>query len=97
MAVLVWRCLLGSAPAYLGELCRPVSGLPGRRTLRSFVTGLEPCANVIVSPAARRSILVGGGAQTVPKNWRRWQSKKVFSKIPEKTSFYPQNFLMTVF
>ena len=35
IAVLVWQCLLGSAPAYLCELCRPVSGLPERRALRS--------------------------------------------------------------
>src|SRR6218665_1799791 len=35
IAVLVWRCLLGSAPGYLCELCRPVSGLPERRALRS--------------------------------------------------------------
>src|SRR6218665_2734094 len=38
IAVLVWRCLLGSAPSYLCELCRPVSGLPGRRALRSPAT-----------------------------------------------------------
>jgi len=53
------------------------------------------CANVIVS-AARRSILVGGGSPPVPKN-RRWRPKNVFSKIFEKISFYPQNFLMTFF
>jgi len=35
--VLVWRFLLGSASGYLCELCRPVSGLPGRRALRSSV------------------------------------------------------------
>jgi|SRR6218665_3293954 len=39
LAVLVLRCRLGSAPAYLCELCRPLSGLPGRRTLHSSVTG----------------------------------------------------------
>src|SRR6218665_3819380 len=33
MAVLVWRCLLGSGPPYLCKLCRPVFGLPGRRAL----------------------------------------------------------------
>jgi len=48
---------------------------------------------------------VGGGAG---KFWsaaaaRRWSKKsaaaaaKLFSKIPEKISFYPQNFLMTFF
>src|SRR6218665_2542531 len=52
IAVLVWRCLLGSAPGYLCELCRLVSGLPGRRALRSSVTGqlLVPRAKT----AARR-------------------------------------------
>src|SRR6218665_3703993 len=46
IAVLIWRCLLGSAPGYLCDLCRPVSGLPGRRALRSSATGqlLVPCA-----------------------------------------------------
>src|SRR6218665_3739755 len=39
IAVLVWRCLLGSAPGYLCELCRPVSGLTGRRALHSSATG----------------------------------------------------------
>src|SRR6218665_690037 len=34
-----WRRLLCSAPACLSELCRPVSGLPGRQALRSSVTG----------------------------------------------------------
>src|SRR6218665_626793 len=37
IAFLVWRCLLGSAPAYLCELCRPVSSLSGQRVLRSSV------------------------------------------------------------
>src|SRR6218665_266951 len=32
-AVLVWRCLLGSAPGYLCVIWLPVSGLPGRRAL----------------------------------------------------------------
>ena len=50
---------------------------------------IEPCADVIVSAAARRSILIGGGAAL---------AAKIFvSKVPEKTSFYPQNVLMTIF
>jgi len=32
---------------------------------------LEPCAGVIVSAAARRSILVGGGGAPVSKNRQR--------------------------
>ena len=54
---------------------------------------LEPCADVIVPAAARRSILVGSGVgPPVPKNRRR---PKIFLKVPEKISFYSQNFLMT--
>src|SRR6218665_3534919 len=45
----------------------------------------------MVSAAARRSILV-------PKNrGRRGRPKEFFSKIPERMSFHPQNFLMTFF
>jgi len=44
---------------------------------------LEPCADVIVPAAARQSMMVCGGEQNF------------FSKISEKISFYPQNFLMT--
>jgi|SRR6218665_204135 len=39
IAVLVWRCLLGSASAYFCELCGLVSGLPGWRALRSSDSG----------------------------------------------------------
>ena len=34
---LVWRCLLGLAPAYLRELCRSTQDVQGRRSLRSSV------------------------------------------------------------
>ena len=39
IAALVWRCLLGTAPAYLCELCCPVSAVVGRRVLRSASSG----------------------------------------------------------
>src|SRR6218665_755147 len=35
VGVLVWHWLLGIAPVYLQELCRPVSTLVGRQALRS--------------------------------------------------------------
>src|SRR6218665_1696301 len=54
---------------------------------------LELCADVIVSAAARRSHLVGGGGGAA----RRGRPKIVFSKIHEKISFYPQNFLRNFF
>ena len=37
---LVWRCQLGLAPAYLRDLCRPVSGIQGSRSLRSAERGV---------------------------------------------------------
>ena len=37
---LVWRCQLGLAPAYLTDLCRPVSGAQGSRSLRSAERGV---------------------------------------------------------
>src|SRR6218665_3928564 len=49
-----------------------------------------------MSAAARWSILIGGGAGGAagPKKSGAAAAKNVFSKIPEKNSFYPQNFLM---
>src|SRR6218665_4162567 len=35
-----WRCQLGLAPAYLRDLCRPVSGAQGSRSLRSAERGV---------------------------------------------------------
>ena len=39
IASLVWRCQLGLAPSYLRDLCRPVSGAQGSRSLRSSERG----------------------------------------------------------
>src|SRR6218665_420489 len=56
----------------------------------------EPCADVIVSAAARRSILVAEPKKsTLVAVARRRRSKIFFSKIPKTISFYPQNFLIT--
>jgi len=35
LAVLVYQCLRGLAPAYLADALQPVTGLPGRQRLRS--------------------------------------------------------------
>src|SRR5688572_31540994 len=48
-AALVWRCLLGFAPAYLRELCCPVLSSMGSRSLRSPEQGL------LLVPFARTS------------------------------------------
>src|SRR5688572_16436689 len=39
VAALVSRCILGCAPSYLSDLCRPVSDAVARRALRSATTG----------------------------------------------------------
>jgi len=50
-AALVWRCLLGFAPAYLRELCCPVLSARGSRSLRSSEQAL------LLVPFARTSTM----------------------------------------
>src|SRR6218665_102169 len=64
IAVLVWRCLLGSAPGYLCKLCRPVSGLPVRRALRSSVTGQLLLTHAKTATRQRRALSIVG-----PSTW----------------------------
>src|SRR6218665_3516957 len=40
IGALVWRCILGLAPAYLRDLCFPTPGTRGRSSLRSLEHGL---------------------------------------------------------
>jgi len=60
--VLVWRCILGLAPAYLRELCCPVLNARGSRSFRSSEQGLllvafaktstvQNCAFSVVGPS----------------------------------------------
>jgi len=46
MALMVWKCVHGVAPAYLSDLCVPAAAISGRQYLRSAATGtlLVPCA-----------------------------------------------------
>src|SRR6218665_3027610 len=39
ISALVWRSVIGCAPSYLTDLCRPVSDLASRRALRSSARG----------------------------------------------------------
>ena len=64
IAVLVWRCLLGSAPGYLCELCRPVSSLPRCRALRSSVTGQLLVPRAKTATRQRRAFSIVG-----PSTW----------------------------
>ena len=40
IGAMVWRCILGLAPAYLRDLCCPTSGTRGHSSLRSLEQGL---------------------------------------------------------
>ena len=60
IASLVWRCLLGCAPTYLVELCRPVSVVLARRALRSASSGKLLVPRVETSTCQRRAFSVVG-------------------------------------
>src|SRR6218665_3545231 len=64
IAVLVWRCLLDSAPPYFCKLCRPVSGLPGRRALHSSGTGQLVVPHAKTATMQRRTFSIVG-----PSTW----------------------------
>src|SRR6218665_3055750 len=64
IAVLVWRCFLGSTPGCLCEFCRPVSGLPRRRALRSSVTGQLLVPRAKTATRQRRAFSIVG-----PSTW----------------------------
>src|SRR6218665_293528 len=92
MAVLVWRCLLDRASAYLCELCRPVSGLPGRRALRSSVTGKLLVPRAKTATRQRRAFSIVGHStwnglpleiRFLPKN-----HESAFLQVAFKTNSY---------
>src|SRR6218665_2504926 len=58
VAVLIWHCLLGIAPVYLQELCRPVSTLVGHQALRSSSGGKLLVPRVNTSTMQRRAFSV---------------------------------------
>src|SRR6218665_1952601 len=64
IASLVWRYLSGWAPSYLRELCRPLSSLPGRRTLRSSAHG-----NLVVPFACSAAMQTRSFAVVGPTTW----------------------------
>src|SRR6218665_4010756 len=56
VAALVWRCLLGLAPAYLVELCGPTQSARSSRSLRSAEQGLLRVAYHLHAPPPRRTV-----------------------------------------
>src|SRR6218665_3545979 len=85
VASLVWRCHLGLAPAYLMDLCRPVSGARGSRSLRSAERG------VLVVPFAR-TVAMPNCAFSVagPRAWNYLpQELRLFSRLGLCTDTFP--------
>jgi hypothetical protein len=69
ISVWVWRCQLGSAPAYLREFCSPITGIAGRRNLRSASQGK------LVVPFARTSKMQHRAFSVVgPTTWNNLPS-----------------------
>src|SRR6218665_874969 len=56
---LVWRCILGLAPAYFRDLCCPTPGTRGRSSLRSSEQGLlfVPFARTVTTQARAFSVV----------------------------------------
>src|SRR6218665_1145872 len=72
VAVLVWHWLLGIAPVYLQELCRPVSTLVGRQALRSSSGGklLVPHVNTSTMQCRTLSVVAPSIWNSLPSQIR---------------------------
>src|SRR5688572_23339950 len=80
---LVWRCLLGFAPAYLRELCCPVLSARGSRSLRSSEQGLLLVPFARTSTMQNRAFSVRG-----PSTW---------NDLPLELRLVPRTFSPTFF
>src|SRR6218665_1219118 len=58
--ILVWRCLLGLAPAYLVEFCGPIQRARSSRALRSADQGLLRVPFARTSASQKRAFAVVG-------------------------------------
>src|SRR6218665_2036722 len=59
IGAMVWRCILGLAPAYLRDLCHPTPGTRGCSSLRSSKQGLQfvPFARTSTTQARAFSVV----------------------------------------
>src|SRR6218665_3349536 len=60
LVALVWRCLLGLAPAYLVEFCGPTQSARSSRSLRSADRGLLRVPFARTSTRQKRAFAVAG-------------------------------------
>src|SRR6218665_638632 len=73
---LVWRCQLSFAPAYLIDLCRPMTGAQGSRFLRSAERG------VLVLPFARTASMQNRAFSVA--------SPRVWNNLPQELHLFPR-------
>ena len=63
MALTVWKCVHGVAPAYLSDLCVPATAISGHQHLRSVATG------TLLVPRARTATVQRNFAVNGPATW----------------------------
>jgi hypothetical protein len=82
-AAVVSRCVLGCAPSYLRDLCRPVSDVVARRALRSVTTGQLLVPRARLTARQRRAFSVVG-----PSIWNGLPSELRLLPVTDQTGFY---------
>src|SRR5688572_4614604 len=83
VAALVSRCILGCAPSYLRDLCRPVSDVVARRALRSATMGQLLIPRARLTARQRRAFSVVG-----PSIWNDLPSELCLLPLTNQTGFY---------
>ena len=83
IASLVSRSILGCAPSYLRNLCRPVSDVVARRALRSATTGQLLVPRARLTARQRRAFSVAG-----PSIWNDLPSELRLLPLTSQTGFY---------
>ena len=83
IAALVSRCIVGCAPSYLRDLCRPVSDVVARRALRSSTTGQLLVPRARLTARQRQAFSVAG-----PSIWNDLPSELRLLPMTNLTGFY---------
>ena len=83
VAALVSRSILGCAPSYLRDLCRPVSDVVARRALRSATMGQLLIPRARLTARQRRAFSVVG-----PSIWNDLPSELRLLPLTNQTGFY---------
>jgi hypothetical protein len=83
IAALVSRCIVGCAPSYLRDLCRPVSDVVARRALRSATTGQLLVPRARLAARQRRAFSIAG-----PSIWNDLPSELRLLPLTNQTGFF---------